>query len=273
MVDQLSLRLESGLPRLPLTLRPMLALPAPQPFDAADHLFEPSWGGARALAFIEQAAAGDRPALRLLDDEGRDVAGLLPELAHLAERFATDSVVADGELVVVDRMGHCDRRALADRLRGHAGPPVAFLAFDLLYLNGRPLLNKPLARRRDLLRRTLRPGDEALMVPAIAAEGRALYDAVVEAGIAGVMGRVLRSPYLPGVRSRLWRFVERGDVTARQAAEDGGRAAEPAEPADGPAGGSTDGSTNIPGGQPADSTHANAPVLALIRRLPLDDAD
>ena len=61
MTDQLSLRLEADLPRLPVSLRPMLPRTITAPFDSADHLFEPTWGGERTLAFVEpddEAPAG-----------------------------------------------------------------------------------------------------------------------------------------------------------------------------------------------------------------------
>ena len=64
MTDQLSLRFEPGLPRLPTDLRPMLAQTATEPFDSAKHLFEPSWGGERALAFIEIGRRRPVPARR-----------------------------------------------------------------------------------------------------------------------------------------------------------------------------------------------------------------
>ena len=91
--------------------------------------------------------------------------------------------------------------------RGEPGRPVAFLAFDLLHLDGRSLLSQPLVRRREALRRVLRPGDEVVAVPAIATEGIALFEAVVAQGVAGILARQRQSPYLPGVRSRLWRFI------------------------------------------------------------------
>jgi bifunctional non-homologous end joining protein LigD len=270
MVDQLSLRLDASLPRLPRSLQPMTAVPATEPFDSADYLFEPNWGGARALAFVEIPTGASRPTVRIHDEAGRDMTAHLPELADLTERFNAESVVVDGELVVVDRMGRCNGRALARRLAGKTGSPVAFLAFDLVVLDGRPLLSTPLTRRRELLRRVLRPGEELVAVPSIAGEGRALYAAVVEAGLAGVMARASRSPYLPGVRSRLWRFVPWSEAAAgaETASERRGSAA-------GETGAGTQSdrlSTSVPGdegdilGGPR-----NAPVLALIRRLPLDD--
>lgn len=244
--DQLSLRLEPDVPRLPNlpdALRPMLPRLAAEPFDSADHLFEPTWGGRRALAFVgpsERAGGGD---VRIVDGDGRDLAAALPELAGLAVRVDARAAILDGELVVVDANGRADETELARRLDGERGRPVAFLAFDLLDVDGRSLLSAPLSRRREQLRRILRPGDEVVAVPAIAVEGRALHDAVAAQGIAGVMARQRTSPYLPGVRSRLWRFVPAGGVPIAAA----GSLSEEA---------------------PVESTAA-APVVALIRRLPL----
>jgi hypothetical protein len=52
MADQLSLRLESDPAGWPAPIHPMLAQPAEASFDDPDHLFEPWWGGERALAYI-----------------------------------------------------------------------------------------------------------------------------------------------------------------------------------------------------------------------------
>ena len=255
MRDQLSLRLEPDvptLPNLPATLRPMLARPLAEPFDSTAHLFEPTWGGLRALAFVGPAEVAGSGHVRLVDGDGRDVAPALPELAGLAVRIDARSAVLDGELVVVDAAGRADPAELAERLAGGSGRPVAFLAFDLLHIDGRSLLSAPLDRRREQLRRVLRPGDEVVAVPAIAGEGRALHEAAAAQGIAGIMARQRSSPYLPGVRSRLWRFIAAGNEATLI---DPAGAALP-----------TDGEDGVQG-EPA--TAASAPVVALIRRLPL----
>ncbi len=249
MADQLSLRLEADrLPDLP-DLRPMLPRPLPGPFDSDEHLFEPWWGGERALAMVGPSDLAGAGAVRIIGAEGRDLTSLLPELAGLAVRVAARSAILDGELVVVDASGRADPRALARRLAGQSGRPTAFLAFDLLHLDGRSLLSQQLVRRREALRRVLRPGNEVVAVPAIATEGIALYEAVVAQGIAGVLARQRASPYLPGVRSRLWRYVAAGAEAA---------AVDVATLADATA------------GTEAEAT-ASAPVLALFSRLPLED--
>jgi len=246
MADQLSLRLEADrLPDLP-DLRPMLPRPLPGPFDSDEHLFEPWWGGERALAMIGPSDVAGGGEVRIVDTDGRELTGLLPELAGLAVRVAARSAILDGELVVVDASGRADPKELARRLAGEPGRSAAFLAFDLLHLDGRALLSQPLVRRREALRRVLRPGDEVVAVPAIATEGIALYNAVVAQGIAGVLARQRSSPYLPGVKSRLWRYV----------------AAEAAVPASAVA--------SPPDAEGAKAA-ASAPVLALISRLPLED--
>lgn len=249
MTDQLLLPLDATADRLPdlPDLRPMLARPLPEAFDSEQHLFEPWWGGVRALVLIGPAERSGDGDVRVVDAEGFDRTEALPELAGTGVRVAARSAVLDGELVVVDAEGRADDAAITRRLAGKSGRPVAFLAFDLLHLDGMSLLGQPLTRRRDALRRILRPGDEVVAVPAIATEGRALFDAIVEQGLAGMMARQRQGPYLPGVRSRLWRFIPAiaGSVPAAELAD------APEEPA---------------------ATSATAPVLALLSRLPLDDA-
>jgi bifunctional non-homologous end joining protein LigD len=240
MDDQLSLGFDPALPRVG-GIAPMWPVPGRAPFDSADHLFEPAWGGHRVLAFLEP---GGR--LRIVDGSGADLTSLLPELAALRDLVAARSAVLDGELVAVDGRGRADDAALRARLGGGPGRPVSLLAFDLLHHDGAWLLGRPLETRRALLRRVVADGEAVVVVPAVVGEGRALYAAVASQGIAGVLARARTSPYLPGVRSRLWRSI------AVRPSEAGVQ--EQAEPVEAELG----------------SERAGAPVLTVLRRLPLD---
>lgn len=250
MADQLILGLDAALPRVG-GVTPMWPVPRRDVFDSADHLFEPSWGGHRVLAMLEP---GGR--LRIVDAHGVDLASRLPELAGLRRRVAAGSTVLDGELVAVDGRGRPDPAALRERIAGRAGRPLAMLAFDLLHRDGIWLLDRPLDARRALLRRVAEDGDALLVVPAVVGDGRALYAAVSAQGAAGVLARVRSSPYLPGVRSRLWRSIA---VRAPDTEHDA--RGPDAAPDDAPE-------------VEAESPRATAgPLLALFRRLPLGGDD
>jgi len=260
MSDQLTMRLEPPLPNVPTGLRPMLARPLPDPFDSELHLFEPTWGGARALALIGPAAVAGGGDVQLVAEDGTQGPAPL-DLAGIAGRVAARSAVLDGEIVVVDEAGRLDHEELARRLRGEAGRPMSYLAFDLLHLDGRSLLNLALERRRRLLRQVLRPGDEVVAVPAIATDGRALFEAVSAQGLRGIRARQRASPYLPGVRSRLWRTVDVVSAAAGTATSAGDPVAADAE---------MGAATDIGVGT---GTGRSERVLALIRRLPLEFGD
>jgi bifunctional non-homologous end joining protein LigD len=206
--DQLTFQLEPGPPRLPTDLRPMLARPADEPFDDPEWLFEPSWEGLRALAHVE----GGR--LRLVDARGRDVTSRFPDLLGLIDAVTGAPLVLDGEIVIPDSQGMPDPDALQQRLRppeasrGKAHrAPATYLADDLLVHEGRSLLREPLERRRARLVTALTPGDRLVLVPAVAGEGSTLFEAVERQGLPGIVARRRDSPYLPGMRSELWRRI------------------------------------------------------------------
>lgn len=261
MADQLTFRLDPESPHLPANLRPMFPQPADGPFDDPDVLFEPWWGGERVLAHVgppDEAAPGPAtgteamtssgPAtgsgaptvLRLVSADGELLNDRLPELADLAARLAGRSAILDGSVVVVDDTGRLHPEGLAGRLRGGAGGGVAYLVFDLIALDGRPLVSEPLERRRERLGQLLPTSTSIVVVPAIVGEGVALCRAAAAQGIAGVMARHRRSPYLPGVTSSLWRLIRSETVV-------------------------TDGRPEAAGG-------SGRPPLAVFSRLPLEDA-
>lgn len=244
MSDQLDLSLTGDEARLPRSLRPMLARPADEPFDSDEHMFEPRWGGRRALAFIETDPTDGAARLRLLDEAGRDLAPLLPELAFMPDVVGELPAILDGEIVIPDKMGRMDEEALTARLTDGVttGSGVVFLAFDLLWASGRPIVAQPLLRRRERMARIVQATAELVILPGVVRDGMDLFYAVAQQGLGGVMARHLRSPYLAGRTSDLWRWIaaQPGEIALHALPEP---VAEP----------------------------PLRPVLALIQRLPLDD--
>jgi DNA ligase-1 len=93
--------------------------------------------------------------------------------------------------------------------------PVSFVAFDLLLLDARPLLDTPLAERRLLLERLLAPAQQPglkftlakLCRTAEEIENRFLL--AINTGNEGLLAKAPESPYVPGRRGQFWMKLKR----------------------------------------------------------------
>jgi ATP-dependent DNA ligase len=81
-------------------------------------------------------------------------------------------------------------------------PAVCYL-FDCLYLDGRPIVNDPLRRRREWLADALKRGS-SYRLSEVVEDGTALFDAARQAELEGIVAKDPKSPYLPGRRSDHW---------------------------------------------------------------------
>ncbi len=79
-----------------------------------------------------------------------------PELAAMGEDFAHDQVIVEGALLVLDDEGRPDQDMLRHRLSepGSRDGTPAFVASDLLYDLGEPLVDLPFEERRARLGRS-----------------------------------------------------------------------------------------------------------------------
>lgn len=197
---------------LPALVRPMLATAGSLPRSDEGWAFEMKWDGQRACAYVE----GGR-LIRLLSRTGRDIAAAYPELGGLGSAAAGRQMLLDGEIVGFDG-GRPSFEALQQRMHvasaAHAARlsrqvPVAYLVFDLLHLDGRPLLDAPYARRRDLLDSLGLAGRYWQTPPAFTdAAGADVLAAAVGQCLEGVVAKRLESPYRPGARSADWRKIK-----------------------------------------------------------------
>jgi bifunctional non-homologous end joining protein LigD len=115
--------------------------------------------------------------------------------------------IVDGEIVVCDSRG----RPSYDLLAGRLGPKAAkrgrgpiFVAFDLLYADGRPLISRPLAERRARLQ-GLSLGSRLLAVPEhLDDDGEPFLEVVAEYGLEGIVAKRRDGRYVPGTRTADW---------------------------------------------------------------------
>ena len=126
---------------------------------------------------------------------------MTPLLRELAAALPAD-VQLDGEIVALDESGRPDFHRLSSRmLHGRPGVPVTFFVFDVLPVEGLPTTMQPYAERRALLEQ-LELETERVRLVATFEDGDALFAAVCERGLEGVVAKRERDPYRPG--ERVW---------------------------------------------------------------------
>ncbi|HWS53766.1 MAG TPA: ATP-dependent DNA ligase [Pyrinomonadaceae bacterium] len=205
-------------------LKFMLATAAADLADVArtmprEFYVEDKFDGIRAQA---HAQAG-RVALytRTLDE----VTHRFPELVGPLESLPSDALL-DGEIVPVrgaqilpflELQKRLGRKTVSAELL--ASVPVAFVAYDLLYVSGRVLTDEPFAERRRALEGLLTrdPAAAVRLSEAKRFEGVAALDAEFAAararGNEGLMIKDPRSSYKPGKRGREWLKLKRALAT------------------------------------------------------------
>src|SRR6202050_3556635 len=178
------------------------------------------WDGVRALAYSEKGK------VRLMSRSERDITVTYPELARLGSATLPGKltstvpaphkqVLLDGEIVVFGADGWPEFEALQPRMHVSSasqakllsGPtPVTYLIFDVLQLDGRPLLDLPYSQRRELLDELALTGPNWQTPPWFpGGDFEAVRSVSVERGMEGLVAKRLDSRYTPGVRTDTWR--------------------------------------------------------------------
>jgi bifunctional non-homologous end joining protein LigD len=192
---------------MPERVLPMLARPGKLPPREEEWAFEVKWDGVRAIAYAQPGR------LRLESRNLREITDSYPEVRGLIRDLGMHEAVFDGEIVAFDDRGRPSFERLQHRMhvtsaaavkRLAAKTPVVYAIFDLLYLDGRVLIELPYAERRARLE-SLELGGQAWRVPAAhIGEGARLSAATREQGLEGIVAKRLDSRYEPGRRPGTW---------------------------------------------------------------------
>jgi bifunctional non-homologous end joining protein LigD len=188
-------------------MRPMLATRGTHVPLGDEWQHEVKWDGMRVLVDVSGGAA------RLFSRNEIEATVSFPELSGIP----IGDALLDGEVVAFDdgapsfaalaermHVSRADRaKALAERI------PVTLLAFDLLRLGGRELLDQPLAVRRERLA-DLDLQHDRWQTPPVYDDGPMLFDATYQQGLEGIVSKRVTSRYRPGWRSKDWlKFAHR----------------------------------------------------------------
>jgi bifunctional non-homologous end joining protein LigD len=159
-------------------------------------LYEVKWDGYRALAYVAGGEVG------LVSRNGNDLTARFPAVAKsIGKALRTPNAVLDGEVCALDEEGRATFSAMQ---RGTAGTRYIFVAFDLLEVEGEPLLDAALTERRKRLAQLLDKRNRTVQFSESFDDGEALFEAAEKQGFEGVIGKRARSTYQPGRRSRDW---------------------------------------------------------------------
>jgi bifunctional non-homologous end joining protein LigD len=175
---------------------PMLATPAEAVPRGAGWTFEVKWDGYRAIAML---AGGD---VALTSRKGNDLTTRFSGVAReLPKAVKTPDCVLDGEVSALDETG---RSSFSAMQQGKPGTPIVYYVFDVLEIEGEPVVDLPLVERRKRLEQLLDRRNKTVRLSEAFEDGAALLEAATEQRLEGIMAKRLDSRYLPGKRTRDW---------------------------------------------------------------------
>jgi bifunctional non-homologous end joining protein LigD len=180
----------------------MLSRPGPLP-SSPGWSYEVKWDGFRAIVSTEDG-------LRVRSRRGWDMTDAVPELDALPRE-----VVFDGELVAWQDGGPWFPDVCHRVLNRDFTIPLTFVVFDLLRIDGEDMRNAPFSERRAALER-LGLNGPSWATSETFDDGDALFRAVCEHGLEGVMAKRLTSRYGPNRRG--WIKTKNPNYAAQEAA-------------------------------------------------------
>lgn len=182
--------------RTPHSLMPMLATLTDRPFDKPGWLFEIKWDGYRALGEIENGK------VRLYSRKDKTLNEKFAPVAEALAELETNAVL-DGEIVVVDDKGMSSFALLQwyhQRNEGH----LIYYVFDVLYAEGKNLMQTPLLERKQILQNLLPRSPYLKFSEHVPERGIDLFFAAREKGLEGIIAKDGASVYEPGARAHSW---------------------------------------------------------------------
>jgi bifunctional non-homologous end joining protein LigD len=162
--------------------------------------FEVKWDGYRAIATVSQSVA------MLTSRNGNDLTTRFEHVAkEVAKAVKTPDCVLDGEVCALDDTG---RSSFSAMQQGKPGTPLVYYVFDVLEIEGEPLVDLPLVERRKRLEALLDKRNRTVRLSEAFDDGNALFEAATEQRLEGIMAKRLDSRYAQGKRTRDWLKVK-----------------------------------------------------------------
>jgi len=198
--------------KMPTGVMPMLATLVKEPFDDEGWSYEVKWDGFRALAYVNKGS------VELSSRNNKPFTEKYYPIADTLKNWKIDAVF-DGEILVIKEDGKADFGALQN-WRSEADGHLVYYVFDLLWFEGKNIMELPLSQRQAILKEILPTNDDNIRLSQVfTASGKEFFEAAKKMQLEGIMAKRLSSPYLPDSRSKDWLKIK---VNQRQEVVIGG---------------------------------------------------
>lgn len=187
---------------------------------------EPKYDGTRVLIHLRKK--GDGWHVRTFTRNLEESSGMFPELLTALPDVDADEVVLDSEAVGYDPSNGSLRKfqETIQRKRKHGVAelaetvPLRFFVFDILYKDGKSLLQTPLHERKKILEQTIKEDKVFAISPYIVTQDpgelRSYHIEQLGHGLEGVVIKQYASVYQPGRRGWSWvKFKEEEGATGK----------------------------------------------------------
>jgi bifunctional non-homologous end joining protein LigD len=182
---------------IPKGVKPMLATLVDEPFDDPNWQYEVKWDGYRAMAFINKGK---------VDLFSRNNKSFNEKFYPIYDLLLTWKVnaVFDGEILVLNNKGVSNFGSLQN-WRSEADGELVFYVFDILWYEGKNLMDLPLYQRQAILNDILPTDDDRVRLGKVFnASGVDFFDAAKKMGLEGIIAKKTDSTYATDRRSKEW---------------------------------------------------------------------
>ncbi|MDX8513506.1 RNA ligase family protein [Mesorhizobium captivum] len=184
-------------------IRPLEPVQVETPPVSDDWLHEIKYDGFRTQLILDWAGA------RAFTRTGIDWSKRYWPIVDAAEKLPAKAFIIDGEVIAPEPDGRPNFHAIHSRMAWHA-EGLAFVAFDIMHLDGQDLRALPLIERKARLWNLVKPAKGIIQYSDhVEGSGAAFFEAVEKMGLEGMVSKRRESPYRSGkldfwVKTKCW---------------------------------------------------------------------
>lgn len=166
--------------------------------------YEIKYDGYRAIAYVRRPARGAND-VQLVSRNGLSFTDRFAPISEALGALDVDGAILDGEVCSLDASGRTRFEALQGVSRDRTETELVYFVFDVLWLDGEDLRQKPLSERRTALARVIPHSDRGVVrrSEALEGDGHSFLEAARELGLEGLIAKRTGMPYRAG-RSTDW---------------------------------------------------------------------